>query len=181
MGNSESTPFGFTMIGIFLCTDDALSHTLAPPPQKVLIFTARKRSLRSLCFYTCLSVILFTGGGGVVTQHALQVSRPTSRGEVEGSGLGWSPGPHQRGKLSSLAWGGSPGPHPRGCLQTHTWGGSPGPHPGWGVCIPACTEADTPPQTSTAVGSTHPTEMHSCYVNNGLVCPSRLMALPKKS
>ena len=27
--------------------------------------TARKRSLRSLCFYTCLSVILFTGVGGV--------------------------------------------------------------------------------------------------------------------
>ena len=25
--------------------------------------TARKRSLRRLCFYTCLSVILFTGGG----------------------------------------------------------------------------------------------------------------------
>ena len=29
-----------------------------------LIFTARKRSLRKLCFYTCLSVILFTGGRG---------------------------------------------------------------------------------------------------------------------
>ena len=27
---------------------------------------ARKRSLRRLCFYTCLSVILFTGGGCVV-------------------------------------------------------------------------------------------------------------------
>ena len=29
-------------------------------------------------FFTCLSVILFTGG--LVSQHALQVSRPTSRG-----------------------------------------------------------------------------------------------------
>ena len=29
------------------------------------VITARKRSLRRLCFYTCLSVILFTGGGGV--------------------------------------------------------------------------------------------------------------------
>ena len=29
------------------------------------IITARKRSLRRLCFYTCLSVILFTGGEGV--------------------------------------------------------------------------------------------------------------------
>ena len=28
-----------------------------------LVFTARKRSLRRLCFYTCLSVILFTEGG----------------------------------------------------------------------------------------------------------------------
>ena len=28
----------------------------------MIIFTARKRSLRRLCFYTCLSVILFTGG-----------------------------------------------------------------------------------------------------------------------
>ena len=28
----------------------------------VIIITARKRSLQRLCFYTCLSVILFTGG-----------------------------------------------------------------------------------------------------------------------
>ena len=28
--------------------------------------TARKRSLRRLCFYTCLSVILFTGGSASV-------------------------------------------------------------------------------------------------------------------
>ena len=37
------------------------------------IFTARKRSLRRLCFYMCLSFILFTGGGVVVvvSQHAM--------------------------------------------------------------------------------------------------------------
>ena len=35
------------------------------------LVTARKRSLRRLCFYTCLSFILFTGGGGVVSQHAM--------------------------------------------------------------------------------------------------------------
>ena len=36
---------------------------------KVSIFTARKRSLRRLCFYTWLSFILFTvGGGGVPDQ-----------------------------------------------------------------------------------------------------------------
>ena len=93
--------------------------------------------------------------GGVVSQHALYVSRPTPRGEVEGSGggdlqahtqgfsrptPGGSPGPHP---------GGSPGPHPgglqaytQGGLQAHTWGVSkPTPR---GVCIPACTEADPP-------------------------------------
>ena len=31
----------------------------------LLIITARKRSLRRLCFYTCLSVILFTGKVGL--------------------------------------------------------------------------------------------------------------------
>ena len=32
------------------------------PDKNISIFTARKQSLRRLCFYTCLSVILFTGG-----------------------------------------------------------------------------------------------------------------------
>ena len=98
------------------------------------IFTARKRSLRRLCFYTCLSVILFTGGclgphprerlGGL----AGGVSRPTPRGRLWGlAGVGFSPTP---GGVSRPTPGGCPGPHP---------GGS-GP---WG-CIPACTEADPP-------------------------------------
>ena len=94
-----------------------------------------------------VSVILFTGVvsqyalqvvsqhalqqvSGVVSQHALQVvsqhalqvsrgevSRPTPRGEVEGSG---------KGGLQA---------HTQGGLQAHTQG----------VCIPACTEADPPP------------------------------------
>ena len=51
---------------------------------------------------------------------ALQAPRPTPRGEVEGSGLGGSPGPHP-GDLQAHTQGGSPGPHP---------GGSPSPHPG---------------------------------------------------
>ena len=78
----------------------------------------------------------FWGGEWVVSQHALQVSRPTPRGEVERSGLdGRSPGPHP--------WGVSR-PTPRG--------------------IPACTEADTPSQQmATAAGGTHPTGMHSCF------------------
>ena len=85
------------------------------------------------------------------------------------------PGPHPGGKLRGLAWvwvsrptprqvsrptprrvsrptpgGSSPGPHP---------GGSPGPH--LGECIPACTEADF--LMATAVGSTHPTGINSCF------------------
>ena len=44
-----------------------------------LIITARKRSLQRLCFYTCLSVILFTGKGDVPGQvpiHRRQVHPP---------------------------------------------------------------------------------------------------------
>ena len=41
--------------------------------------------------------------------------------------------------------------------------GSPGPGPRVGVCIPACTEADTPSkQTAAAADGTHPTGTHSC-------------------
>ena len=46
--------------------------------------------------------------GGVVSQHALQVSRPTAKGEVEGdlAGGGGSSGPHQRDIEGDLARGG---------------------------------------------------------------------------
>ena len=94
-----------------------------------------------------MSVILFTGGspgphpggrlrvwpGGSPGPHPRArlrglagggVSRPTPRGEVEGSGWGGSPGPHL---------GGSPGPH--------LGGSSPGLHLGG---IPECTEAPSP-------------------------------------
>ena len=68
----------------------------------------------------------------MVSQHALQVSRPTPKGGVEGSGLGESPGPHPGGKLRGLAWGRSPGPHPGGKLRGLAWGVSrptPGGYP----------------------------------------------------
>ena len=98
---------------------------------------------------------------GVVSQHTLQVFRPTSRGEVEGSGLGGLQA-HTRGFYRPMP-GGSPSPH--------LGGGTAGPHlgvsrptigvyrptpegssgPDLGVsrptpsgCIPACTEADPP-------------------------------------
>ena len=65
--------------------------------------------------------------GGLVSQHALQVSRPTPSGEVEGSGLGRGISrPTSRGEVEGSAQGGSPGPHWRvGGLQAHTWGESP--------------------------------------------------------
>ena len=91
-----------------------------------------QRSLGKVIFLH-MSVILFTGG--VVSQHALQVSRPTPRREVEGG----------------LAGGVSRPTH--GEVSRPTPGGS----------IPACTEADPP--TATAAGGTHPTGMHSCSIS----------------
>ena len=108
-----------------------------------------------------VSVILFTGGGGgVVSQHALQLSRPTAREEVEGSGFGGggSPGPHSGGKLEGSGLGRSPGPH-RGDLRSTPKGGVYRPHPG--VSQHALRQT-RPNQTATAVGGTHPTGMHSC-------------------
>ena len=98
----------------------------------IAIFTARKRSLQRLCFYTCLSFPDPIGRLGF-WQVGEGVSRPRPKGEVGGGGLG---------------------------VQAQAREGCPGPR--W--CIPAYTEADTPPpeQTATAAGGTHPTGMHSC-------------------
>ena len=81
-------------------------------------FTARKRSLERLCFYTCLSFCPqgWGGVGGVGIPACIAgLQAHTRRGVVEGSGLGASPGPHKGGKLRGLAWGGG--------LQAHTQGG----------------------------------------------------------
>ena len=88
--------------------------------------------------YVFTRVCLSMEGGGVVSQHALQVasqhalqvSRPTPKGELQGSGPG-SPGPHPGG-VEGL-----------GGLEVYTWRGAPGPH--LGGCIPSHTEADLPP------------------------------------
>ena len=112
----------------------------------------RPQSLRRLCFYTCLSVILFTGrvvsqhalqqvSGGCLSQHALQVFRPTPKGELEGSV------PHT---------GGVSMPTPRGSLQAHTRGGVSRPTPG-GVL-------QTPPANS------YCGRRYACYWNAFLFC-----------
>ena len=74
------------------------------------------------------------GGGGVL--------QATPRGKLKGL---------TRGRFSRPTPVGVSRPTPRGVSR---------PTPGGG-CIPACSEAD-PPWTATAMGSTHPTGMHSC-------------------
>ena len=74
----------------------------------IYITTARKRRL---CFYTCLSVILFTRGG---------VSRPRPRGRL--GGLAGGSRPRLRGEVGGLA-GGVSRPTPRGEVQVLVQGG----------------------------------------------------------
>ena len=101
-----------------------------------------------------VSIILSTGGGGGIPASIAGFQAHT-QGEVEGSGWGEVSRPTPNWKVEGSSLGGVQA-HTQGGLQAHTWG-SPGPYPGG---IPACTEAD-PQQTATAVGSTHPTGMHS--------------------
>ena len=124
------------------------------------VITARKRSLRRLCFYMCLST-----GGGVVSQHALQVvsqhALQVSRGVcipacLAGgipaclAGLQGCVSQHAlqvsrstpKGELEGSGRGESPGPHPWGVSRSTPGGASPGTHPGglqvhtWGVSRP---------------------------------------------
>ena len=83
-----------------------------------------------IMFYTCLQFY----SGGVLSQHALQVTRPTARWSLRGLARSTP-----RGKVEGSGWGVSR-PTPRGV---------PGPTPGgfqvhMGGCIPACTETDPP-------------------------------------
>ena len=79
------------------------------------------------------------GGGGGVSQHALQVSSPTPRGEVEGSGLGALQA-HTQGEVEGSGLGSLQAHFPGeglqvqtlGDLQAHTWGVSR-PTPGGGL------------------------------------------------
>ena len=91
--------------------------------------------------FTPVCQSFFSPGGGACLGPGPGGSRPRP-----GGGVGVSRPRPRKGCL---------GPGPRGC-----------PGPG-GVCIPACTEADTPQQTATAAGGTHLTEcilVYSCGV-----------------
>ena len=73
--------------------------------------------------------------GGGVSQHVLQVSKPTPRGKLRGlAGIPGVSRPTPRGRLRGSDLGVS---------RPTLGGGSPGPHLE-GVCIPVCTEADIP-------------------------------------
>ena len=115
----------------------------------VCIITARKRSWGKVMFLH-MFVILFTGGWYPSMHCRWYPSMPCR-----------SPGPHPRGKFRSLAWGVSR-PTPSGVSRPTPGGGYPGPHPGG---YPSMHWGRHPlPHTATAAGSTHPTGMHSCFL-----------------
>ena len=119
---------------------------------KMAFITARKRSLgqgnifRSVCQEFCPQGVWYPSmhcSGIPTCLLGIQgVSRPTPRGEAEGSGQGGSPGPHLGG-LQAQTWG----------VQIHTGG----------VVYPRMHWGRTPSCTATAVGGTRPTGMYSCF------------------
>ena len=118
---------------------------------------------------------------GVVSQHALQVSRP--RGEVEGDlaegGGGGVSRPTPKGEVEGDLARGFSRPTSKGevegDLQAHTCGGLllGGWSAGGGVCSLGergawsqgglCETPPPPTGTATAAGGTHPSGMHSCF------------------
>ena len=106
------------------------------------LITARKRSLRRLCFYTCLSFCPQVGG--YPSMHCRWGAACIAGGGIPAclaAGPGGYPsmpcrflGPHPRGKFRGIWSGGCLQAHTQGGLQAHTLGVSQGPHPrgkGW--------------------------------------------------
>ena len=118
-----------------------------------------------VAFVCTVSVVTQTQRTGVhmfptFPMHVLQVSRPTARGEVEGSGLvGGSPGPQPGGEVEGLGGVSRPTPGGGGSWGVWPWGGVSRPTPRVGVSQHALRQ-----QTATAEGGTHPTGMHSCSI-----------------
>ena len=132
------------------------------------MFTVRNSSWGKVMFYTCLSVILFTGGGAcmaacVAGGHAWQDGHVWWGGMQDRRcmvvGCAWqgacvAGGMHGKvgdmcGKVGGHVWQGG----------GHVWWGDAwqGGHVWWGVCVAG--------ETATAAYGTHPTRMHSCLYN----------------
>ena len=115
----------------------------------IRIFTARKRSLRRLCFYTCLSFILFTGGACVVAWGGMHGCSGGHAWLLQGGMCGCSRGGH--------AW------LLGGCMVS--LGGCAWLLPGVCVVAPgACMGYDEICRYGQWAGGTHPTGMHSCHL-----------------
>ena len=92
-----------------------------------------------------------SGGGVVVSQHALQVSRPTPKGEVEGNQAWGVSRPTPKGEVQGIWPGGVSRPTPKGEVEGDLagvspdphLGGSPDPHPG-GVSRPTPRGSPSP-------------------------------------
>ena len=101
------------------------------------------------CIAGCIPAYLVAGLGGVLSKYALQVSRPTAKGEVEGDLVQATAKGEVEGDL----------------VQAHTQGGVEGDLARggllWGVSTPGGVWR--PPMTATAAGGTHYTGMHSCF------------------
>ena len=105
-------------------------------PVYMCVITARKRSLRRLCFYRCLSVHTGEGcflGGGLLPPGGCFLQGVWGGASSRGSASSWG----------CFLQGGS---LPRGVLPPRGW----------------CLVETGPPGTATAAGGTHPTGMHSC-------------------
>ena len=141
-------------------------------PNCTPLFTARKPSLRRLCFYTCLSVILFTGGcvhgkgcvcvckGGMHCRGHVWAGGHAWWGVCVAGGYAWW-GVCMAGLCSwhggGHAWCGG-GMHGRG---VHGGG-----YAWWGACMAGGMHATHTPRTlrdtvGQCAGGTHPTGMHS--------------------
>ena len=107
-----------------------------------LLFTARKQSLRRLCFYTCLSVILFTEG--------------EVPGQVSPSGQ-----VHPLGRYTPLGMYTPRAGTPPG--RYTPWAGTP---PGQVHPLGAVHAGKYEKQA----GGTHPTGMHSCVGSVITIC-----------
>ena len=108
-------------------------------PRGEVLYLLSATKLRRLCFYTCLSVILFTGGGGYLGRYT-----PRDQVHPPGSGSPWQVHP--------------PGPGTTPQDQVHT--------PRDQVHPPSryTPQDQVHPlqQTATVADGTHPTGMHSC-------------------